>query len=183
MELNKIFSKYFRPAILEYSKIDTKTCKECGGSCCKSMGCHISPGDLQNISVESIINLIDESQCVSIDYWVGNPITNKHEGRGYYLRMRNVDSHVIDPAYHGVCSILTPTGCPLPFTYRPKGARELAPCANSDCTTEYTKQQCAIDWMQYKDIMQQVYQHYHDIGDEKVNIVDMLIGGLLGGLL
>lgn len=177
------FKKYFKPVADEPNKVDSSVCSKCTRCCCLAMGCHISPDDLQNISVESIIGLIDESQCVSIDYWEGNPITNEHEGRGYYLRMRNVDSHVIDPAYQGVCSILTPTGCPLPFIHRPKGARELIPCATSDCYAGYTKQQCAIDWMQYQDIMEAVYQHYHDIGDEKINDIGDAIDGMLYGIL
>lgn len=179
------FKKYFKPVPEEPNKINSSVCSNCIRCCCQTMGCHISPEDLNEISVENIIGLIDESQCVSIDYWEGNPVTGAHDYRGYYLRMRNHRTHVIDPAYHGICSILTDTGCPLPFTHRPKGGRELIPNPNADCFTGYTKQQCAIDWMKYRDIMEQVYQHYHDLGDETENsIADILLGGLLfGGLL
>lgn len=165
MELNKIFSKYFNPVTLEHSKVNTEMCKGCGGCCCKSMGCHISPFDLKEISVKSIINLIDEAQCISIDWWDGNPLTNEHDNtRCYFLRIKNRDSKVIDPSFGGVCSILTDIGCPLSFEYRPKGARDLIPCEN-DCVDNYSKQQTAIDWMPYQDIMKEVYDYYFAKGD------------------
>lgn len=169
MELNNLFSKYFIPASSDNSKVNTNLCEKCGGSCCKNMGCHISPFDLKEISVESIINLIEESNCISIDWWEGNPITEENTGeRAFYLRIRNENSVIIDPSYGGKCSILTDNGCPLSFEYRPKGARELIPNINNKCCRDgYSKRQCAIDWYSYKDIMEQVYDHFHDYYEEK----------------
>lgn len=165
MELNKIFSKYFNPVIFEQSKINNELCKKCDGSCCKTMGCHISPFNLKEISVEFIISLINESGCVSIDWWDGNPITNEHDNqRVYFLRIKNINSNIIDPSFGGTCSILTDNGCPLSYEYRPKGARELIPDEN-ECRVEYSKQQCAIDWYNYQDIMTQVYDYYFEKGD------------------
>lgn len=182
MEVIDVLKKYFNEVPEDPSKVDSSVCTNCTRCCCKMMGCHISPEDLKEISVESIINLIDESKCISIDYWEGNPKTEEHGYRGYYLRMRNRGSYTIDPAYRGVCMLLSDTGCLLSFSYRPKGARELIPNPTDDCYAGYTKQQCAIDWMDYEDIMKQVYQHYHDLGDEKENsIADIILGGLLFG--
>ena len=166
MELNQIFSKYFNPCIQENSKVDYEECKRCGGRCCKAMGCHISPFDLKEITVKSIINLIDESQCISIDWWNGNPTDDSTNiERAYFLRIKNKNGKVIDPSYGGVCSILTDIGCPLSFEYRPKGARDLIPCNNDNCVVEYSKQDVAIDWLPYHDIMEEVYNYYYEKGD------------------
>lgn len=160
MELNNIFEKYFNPCSYEPLKEDKEMCKECGGCCCKSMGCHISPFDLKEVSVESIISLITESNCVSIDWWEGNPNTGNHDDtRTYFLRIKNNNSKVIDPSFGGVCSILTDKGCPLPFEYRPKGARDLVP-AYIDCEAYYSKQCCAIDWYNYQNVMKAVYSYF-----------------------
>lgn len=165
MELNSIFSKYLKPVAIECPKVNAELCKGCGGLCCKSLGCHFSPFDFKEITVESIINFINESQCVSIDWWEGNPLTNEHDNsRCYFLRIKNRNSKVIDPSFGGVCSILTDNGCPLFFEYRPKGARELIPC-EGDCLDGYCKQQAAIEWFQYQDVMKKVYDYYFEKGD------------------
>lgn len=162
MELNDIFKKYFNPSPDEPSKVNNQLCKKCGGQCCKSMGCHISPFDLKNISITSIISLIDESDCISIDWWDGNPITEEiDDSRVYFLRIKNKNSKIVDPSYGGVCSILTNNGCPLSFEYRPKGARDLIP-KELYCHDRYSKRQCAIDWLTYQDVMSEVYNHYED---------------------
>jgi len=163
--LNDIFAKYVKPASKNESLVNESICEKCGGDCCKTMGCHISPFDLREISEQSIINFIDETGCVSIDWWEGNPITNEHDGtKGFYLRIRNVNSAIVDPAYKRQCSILTDKGCPLAFEYRPKGARELVP-GLLQCSPDYSKQQCAIDWYQYIDILSNVYDYYVSKGE------------------
>jgi hypothetical protein len=160
--LNEILAKYFKPAENDSTKYDTELCKNCGGLCCHAMGCHISPFDLKEISTEFIIRLIDESGCISIDWWDGNPITDdgNRDVHGYFLRMKHKDAKVIDASYGDVCGLLSDTGCPVSFEYRPKGARELIPSAESGCIVGYSKQQCAIDWFQYHDIMEEVYEYY-----------------------
>lgn len=165
MELNNVFAKFCNPCTLETSKVNTEICKKCGGGCCQAMGCHISPSDLKDISVESIISFINETGCISIDWWEGNPITNERDGqRVYFLRIKNVKGNVIDPSFGGACSILTDIGCPLFYEYRPKGARELIP-SEGDCHVGYSKQECAAEWHQYQDVMKQVYDYYFEKGD------------------
>lgn len=160
MELIDVFKKYINPVVHESSKVNTEICKECGGQCCKSMGCHISPLDLKEITFESIVNFIDESGYISIDWWDGNPITKEATGeKVFFLRIKNRNAKVIDPAFRGVCSILTDSGCPLSFEYRPKGARELIPCKKK-CVGNYSKQDCAAEWYSYNDILKEVYMHY-----------------------
>ena len=160
MELNNIFAKYFKPCAQESSKVNIELCRKCGGECCKSMGCHISPFDLKEISVKSIISLIDETECISIDWWEGNPITNQSDGsRAYFLRIKNKNANIIDPSFGGLCSILTDNGCPLSFEYRPKGARDLIPKEIS-CHDRYSKHQCAIDWFEYQNVLIEVLEYY-----------------------
>ena len=101
-----------------------------------------------------------ESDCISIDWWEGDPRTGKHnDTRVYFLRIKNKESKVIDPSFGGVCSILTDNGCPIPFEYRPRGARDLLP-SYIDCETSYSKQYCAIEWYKYQDIMKAVYTYF-----------------------
>lgn len=183
MELNNIFSKYFIPAKKDSSKIDCGLCKKCKGFCCKSMGCHISPHDLKEITVESIIALIDESKCISIDWWEGNPITNESTGEEvYFLRIKNKECKIVDPSYGGTCSILKDSGCPLSYEYRPKGARELIPNKDADCIDGYSKQQCAIDWYPYKEILEKVCLYYLDKGERTNNFL-ALFKQMLEGLI
>ena len=90
MELNKVFAKYFIPVPENESKINTELCERCGGLCCQTMGCHISPYDLKEISIESIMSLIDESGCISIDWWEGNPtLDHRNSEKGFFLRIKN----------------------------------------------------------------------------------------------
>lgn len=181
--LNDIFAKYVKPASKDDSLINESKCEKCGGNCCKTMGCHISPFDLKEVSTQSIIDFIDETGCVSIDWWEGNPATGEQDGtKSYYLRVKNAGSNVIDPAYLGKCSILTDKGCSLSFEYRPKGARELIP-EEPECRAAYSKQQCAIDWLQYADILENVFDYYVSKGEvTEVDVpafeglIEMLLG-------
>lgn len=170
MDINDIFAKYINPASLDSTKMNNALCKECGGSCCKAMGCHISPFDLKEISVQSIIDFIDESMCISLDWWVGSPIDNDNnsDSRGLFLRIKNQHAKVIDPSWGDVCSLLTDNGCPLLFEYRPKGARELV-AIEGDCACLYSKKQCATEWYEYRDILFQVYDYYDKKGEVTMN--------------
>ena len=165
MELLEVFQKYFNSASETSNTENSDLCKHCKGRCCRNSGCQISPHDLKEITVESICNLIDESNAVSIDWWEGNPLIDDYtQERVYFLRIKNKDSDVIDPLFgRNECSILTENGCPLPFSYRPKGARDLIPRPyNEDCNELYSKKQCCIDWMEYQDVLSEVYNIYHN---------------------
>ena len=171
MQILETFKKYFRPVQEESSKIEYSICKKCGGRCCQGLGCYISPHDLLSISKDSIRNLIDESQCISIDWWDGNPETGTNSGeKSFFLRIKNKNSFVVDPSFGGICSILTDSGCPLNFAYRPKGARELIPdSSDKSCHIGYSKQECAIDWLPYNDILEELCKEYMDKKDCTIN--------------
>lgn len=177
MELNNIFAKYVIPAKNEPDKVNCDICSACSGSCCKGQGCHISPDDLKEITPEAIIAFIDEAKCISIDWWEGNPVTDEHTSnmRVYYLRIKNKNASTLDPAMGPKrCGLLTDTGCPIDFIYRPKGARELIPNMDlsKECFVNYSKQQCCIDWMKYQNVLEQVYKHYAELEGEPVSLVD-----------
>lgn len=184
MELNKVFAKYFIPSndTLNENRI---ACKKCGGQCCKNMGCHISPNDLKEITVESIIALMDETNCISLDWYEGHPIDRDNHDPCYFLRIKNVNASMIDPSWGARCGLLDDNGCPLLFQYRPKGGRALQP-NNGECTEGYTKIQCAIDWLPYQKVLSSVYDHYEALGQvSKSSDLDSLFGlmqTVLGGL-
>ena len=171
MQILETFKKYFRPVQEESFKIEYSICKKCGGRCCQGLGCHIWPHDLLFISKDSIRNLIDESQCISIDWWDGNPETGVNGGeKSFFLRIKNKNSFVVDPSFGGICSILTDSGCPLNFSYRPKGARELIPVpGDKDCHVGYSKQECAVDWLPYNDILRELCKEYMNKNDCTIN--------------
>jgi hypothetical protein len=158
-------------------------CKECGGECCRSMGCHFSPLDFEFLKEYDKIEEFSEryliirdylrdeieKRHISIDWWGGDPEDeNFEESKGfhlqyttdipyycrtYFLRMRHKGANIVDPSYGGTCSIWDEeNGCPIEFKKRPMGARMLIP--NKDgCVTQYTNQQCAIDWEKYNDVL------------------------------
>ncbi|MBP3917306.1 hypothetical protein [Clostridium sp.] len=150
---------------------DLELCKKCGGGCCKRMGCHFSPDDFAEITYESLKSKIDEGN-ISIDWWEGDPTGNDKLSRAYFLRVRNKFAPIVDPSFGGICSLLTNDGCPLPFEKRPKGGRMLIP-SETGCVLEYSKQQVAIDWLEYTDILQRLYDEYIDteVDEEYLNMI------------
>lgn len=79
-------------------------CKECGGKCCKSMGCHLHPDDVfkgETPSFEILKNLLSKG-IYAIDFWEGDPRPNKFEyNRVYYIRVANTNSSEILDASWG----------------------------------------------------------------------------------
>lgn len=161
MELNKVFAKYFIPSndTLNENRI---MCSKCGGQCCKNMGCHVSPTDLKEITLESIVAMMDETNCISLDWYEGDPEDRSNNDPFYFLRIKNDGASMIDPSWGGRCCLLTDDGCPILFQYRPKGGRALQPGKN--CTDGYSKAQCAIDWKPYQEILDEVHSHYQSLG-------------------
>ncbi|MFZ2992457.1 MAG: hypothetical protein WA061_01965 [Microgenomates group bacterium] len=133
-------------------------CSKCNGECCRGMGCHFSPEDIGKISVESIMNVLDSGN-VSIDWWEGD-IFGKDRNRVFFLRMRNVNSGIIDASWGGKACVLfvDGKGCPLSFEKRPKGGKGVVPKENGKCTTVYSKPDCVKEWYEYQDIMDLVYE-------------------------
>jgi hypothetical protein len=147
---------------IENSYCDKHICEECGGSCCKNLGCYISPDDLKSVDYDTIKGLLDTG-FVSIDWWTGLKLDN-YEGNGYYLRMKNVGYGIVDQSLGGTCNILTKTGCPLEFRYRPKGGRKLIPgkCSgkSDDEKSDYEKYDCVLDWFPYIELLEKLIDEY-----------------------
>lgn len=147
------------------------TCKRC---CCAHMGCEISPEDVirwkGEITQDTITQLLDTGY-ISLDWWDGDP---RERGvgdcdlypeispvyNGFYLRMRHVNALAIDPSFDGVCKALGPTGCLLTWDQRPTGGKMLEPNVDNPgrgCTSTWGKQEAAIAWLPYHEILSNVY--------------------------
>lgn len=154
-------------------------CKKCKHPCCTSMGCEIFPVDLikkyGEVSLE-VIEKLFATGYVSLDWWEGDPRPDKSElPRGYFLRMRNVGAPIVDPSYRGQCMLYDPDkGCKLSFENRPLGGRLLVPHPDGECNydgfensimvLEYPKQNIALHWFHYYDILEEAYNKYNIIG-------------------
>ena len=136
----------------------TKRCSTCKGKCCKTMACHFSPDDFEEISFDYLKERIEEGY-ISIDWW-------EAEEPEYYLRIRNKYSPIVDPSWGGECMLLTDKGCPLPFEKRPLGARALEPTQGGGCVQHYSKRQCKDDWKKYNDIMTKLAIYFSEKGGE-----------------
>ena len=162
------FKTLINPSKYEPEKENIKICAKCAKErpvCCQCLPCHISPCDLKDTSFQGIVDLI-ETGLVSIDWWDGGDknfsYTELMEKKRYhFLRMRGKNKSIIDPALGlSVCGLWDKnTGCPLEFSYRPKGARELIP-AKDLCHDGYTKAECAIEWIPFEKTLNQVYDYY-----------------------
>lgn len=156
-QYDKLLSQPFTEVDLQ----NAAPCGECGGECCKKMGCHYSPEDFGDITFESLRTIIDQGH-VSIDWYNGEFDDNTQTNRQYYLRARHINSPVVDPSFGGKCVCLTLTGCSLEWNERPRGGRYLQ--ARKDwedpCVNRYSKEECARDWLQYESILVALVDYY-----------------------
>lgn len=130
-------------------------CAQCGGACCKQMGCCFSPTDFDDLSFEGLKQKITETGYISIDWW-------EEDEPLYFLRMRHVDAAVVDPSYGGQCCKLTPNGCTFDFEHRPYEGKSLIPKTtyNGRCTVTYSKHDCAVEWTPYAAILTRLYEEF-----------------------
>lgn len=152
-------------------------CTKCGGECCKSMGCAFSPNDFnEEITKEFLIKLL-ETGLVSIDCYEGDPTLDEDDDsnymNAYYPRMRNLptkysDAGLIDFSWFAQCCLLKEDGCRLPFEYRAYQAKALIPGVK--CTDGYSKKQCAVDWLPYHDIFNDLVTTFCYESDELNNL-------------
>lgn len=142
---------------------NSELCKQCGGKCCQSCGCIFHPSQFKEITEVSLLQIL-KTGIVSIDWWEGDPrkIDPNFDGNsvkyGYFLRMRNVESGILDPAWCGKpCIIWSPEiGCPLDFEYRPLQGVHLVPSLDN-CEIDnhkYTKHGLSIAWIEYNSIFE-----------------------------
>ena len=122
----------------------------------------LSPDDIRGeINFENLKKLLDTGKY-SIDWWEGYESEKYGCINGYFIRMRNENSPIVDPSWGGTCVLLTDKGCPLTFEERPKGGRMLA-CKETpwdECICYYTKKDCADDWNKYYELLTKLCSHY-----------------------
>lgn len=176
-ELKLKYEALVIPVADEPHKCNHEKCKRCseqGVTCCEHLPCYLSPDNIKDKTFEGLCALIDTG-AVSLDWWDGDPRLTEEEVKedldammykGYFLRMRGKDRPIVHPAIGLVeCAMLTEDGCAFDFAYRPKGGRELIPGENVEefggCHEGYNKQTCALDWLPYHDVLQQLYSKYY----------------------
>lgn len=140
---------------------NSELCKQCGGRCCQSCGCIFHPSQFKEITENSLLEIL-KTGIISIDWWEGDPrkIDPNFEGtpvkHGYFLRMRNIESDILDPSWCGKpCIIWSPEkGCLLDFEHRPSQGVHLVPILDN-CKIDdhkYTKHGLALAWIEYHSV-------------------------------
>lgn len=148
-------------------------CKLCGGKCCKLHGGQYIPQDFkQPITVLFILSLL-HSDKIAIDWWEGDAkkdagLKNNNLDATYYLRPRHVNEPAIKGSWGGQCMNWSPEiGCTLKKSKRPYQCRMLVPDykgGKHDCVLKdedkASKQDCAIAWYDYQDILNEAIENY-----------------------
>lgn len=140
---------------------DTKVCAQCGGKCCKLYPGITSPEDWgapDQAQMRQRIRAALNSGDYEFDDWFGDP--TKESGGEFDVRMIRPKAQR-RMGYKGEwdrCKLLKDAGCSLPYEQRPKQCRELAPgsVTGEHCKDQFSKQQAAIDWMPYQDLLRSI---------------------------
>lgn len=146
-----------------------KICSKCGGKCCNTLpGCYSSE-DFERNGVLDIDRIKQElnSHQVAIDWWEGDPrgLVDGDEGfvsEGYFLRPSTIEDYetkrTYSPTWGGKCIFLKEFGCEVPLLDRPKECRVLEPFPESKCVPHFSKQDAALSWLKYYDILDTIGQ-------------------------
>lgn len=141
--------------VLEKSKTAEKEninlCAECRGLCCRKKGCAYSPDDFKDLSFKGLKKEIDKG-FISIAF----------EAQNIILRVRHVNANIVDIDSKGPCMLLTEKGCMLSFEERPKQGRELIPIEKGVCIPIYSIEECAKEWKQYNEVLEELRDYYID---------------------
>ncbi len=152
---------------------DAEVCRACGGICCKSNGCSLSPEDMLREIAEweagqagGKTGSADPTK-MQIEKWLmaGNCAIDSFsgkEGTCYFIRMRHKCFTFIGVDAMGECIALTDRGCSLPFEKRPRGGRYLEGRADRHCLQHYTREQMIEDWMPYQKQLREIWDGWHD---------------------
>lgn len=139
-------------------------CRACGGVCCKSNGCSLSPEDMLReltaysageAELSQIEEWLQQSEC-AIDSFTGK------KGLCYYVRMRHKCFTFIGVDAMGECIALTERGCCLPYDRRPRGGRYLEGRSDRHCRQHYTREQMEEDWEPYQQLLGDIWNRWHD---------------------
>lgn len=126
-------------------------CSMCGGHCCKTMSCHLSPRDVfknEEPSIEKLIAFLSSGNY-SVDWWDGD-VKGGTRSETYYVRPRHKGvPELFDPSWGGECIFLTENGCSLDWEHRPYGGKALVPSyegGHRKCHSDYNKFECCVEW-------------------------------------
>jgi len=137
---------------------NTGICTTCGGKCCNEMPGACFPSDFGLPGDLTKLNKALKSGKYTIDWWEGDPRSDKHEfNRGYFVRPAIKGKLGIrhDPSWGGVCCLLENNACILSPDERPLNCQKLEPVSNGSCIThdDCDKQKAAIAWIPYYEIL------------------------------
>ncbi len=149
-----------------------KYCAECGGNCCKSYAGCAWPQDLEPLTEKHLLKLF-RSGAWAIDWYEGDPRPEDSYEEEDYLGSEayvvrpahtNEPGELLDPSWGGECVMLRSTGCALKHEDRPTQCRMLKPRKDESCTasTDWHKQQAAIAWIPYHDLLNKVIKTIQD---------------------
>lgn len=185
------------PSMVEEVEIENnenhEACAKCGGRCCMRHGCDVYPQDVKRwfkadtITKEMIIKLLDSGK-VALDYWEGDvrddfaypdDAFSEYYPKCYFLRMRHVQESAVTASWGGTCRCFEPgKGCTLTWEQRPTGGRALIPHPDgnpNECSVLIVeKAHCALAWLTYMDIMEDIFYNYQASEDEPSDVEYML---------
>ncbi len=134
-------------------------CQLCGGKCCKACGCNYASTDFENLSFNSMFEILEKgniSIIASLDFqYTANGIP--FAAPTLYLRERNINSDVIDlVSIASRCSSLTDTGCPYSLDKRPSGGAALTPNYPDVCHSHEMQEAIYASWKPYQNTLRKL---------------------------
>ncbi len=137
---------------------NNKMCKECGGICCKEVGCIYLPTDFESMNINYLINLINKGN-ISISGELYN-IGNKAFSYLPFLRARNKDADIVDLiTLGGPCKLLTANGCKLDISERPALGQRIIPTKiGGPCKKDYELEE-PYKWLKYSETLEKLVKY------------------------
>ena len=144
-------------------------CTECGGKCCKKVGCTFSPQDFirlsskRKLTPEGILNEVEKGY-ITLELYDGEP--HFVEGFIWTPRMRNVGGPIIEDliAYRqvkGPCIALRENGCAFSYEDRPTEGKLLIPRKTNgkmNCKPRYSIGRALREWEPHQEILYEVVE-------------------------
>lgn len=143
-------------------------CTECGGKCCKNVGCTFSPQDFIKLSPEGeltpegILNEVKKGY-ITLELYVDLCYV---EGFIWTPRMRNIGGPIIEDQIiyrqvNGPCVALRKNGCAFSYEERPTEGKLLIPRKTNgkmNCESRYGIDQALKEWRPYQRILCEVVE-------------------------
>lgn len=136
------------------SYLRPKICAKCNGDCCKQHPGSTSPKDFGEPLLDNLIKAFKTGKW-AIDWWEGDPRNTDILSRACFVRPA-IKGHkeLYHPTWGGECVFFAENvGCELSVDDRPSECRMLEPKKNGCVQHGSSKQDCAIAWIPYADII------------------------------